>query len=276
MIIDKIRKKLNQLNNGAKIRLAMAVVLTLAIVIAVPILAWFSYQRQIGTVAKINSPAKLAIKSGYNEDIIQFKMSGIDVGNGTTPGSQDFVFCVEGEDVRRYNLQIAHTTNIKFTYTLYRAHSDPTGTADEEHTAVYKDKDQIVHKYKKASDTYKFEDNASHTEAYGGYINANSADGTNGGRITANGNYIDKSYSDTDYSGNRIQYYAEPLYWQTKSFIDPYAIDSTDNNLPFNELEDEGYNFLNYYVLNVSWRAGDIPETDAKETDLIYITAQIY
>lgn len=213
-------------------------------------------------MAKVNSPAKLSIKSGYNEDIIQFEMSGIDVGNGSEDGSQDFVFCVEGEDVSRYNLQIAHTTNIPFTYTLYRAHSDNAGTVE------YKDKDQVPHYYTKAA---KFVD-SDNPNAYGGYINAVEVDG----RLIANSNYTEKSYTDSNYSDgngkNHVQYYAEPLYWQSKASIQAKAM---DGSIAYNEYTGEENKFLNYYVLEVSWDAGDFPEGNDKETDLIYITAQV-
>lgn len=253
-----------KLSKKDKIQLIAAGVLTLAFLIVIPTYAWFSNRRQVATMAKINSPAKLSIKSGNVDDIIQFELADIDVGNGSTAGSKDFVFCVEGEDVSRYNIQIAHTTNINFTYTLYRAHSDSNGLV------VYKDADLNVHRYSKAA---KFVD-SDNPNAYGGYINAVVQDG----RLMANSAYTEKSYSDSNYSdgsgNNHVQRYAEPLYWQTKSSIQARAY---DGSTPYDEYVAVGSEnkFLNYFVLEVSWEAGDIPEGNYKETDLIYITAQV-
>lgn len=267
--MKKLKEKFNKLEKSKKIQLIAAILLTVAVIIAMPTLAWFSYQRQIATMAKINSPAKLTIKSGHNEDIIQFQMSGIDVGDGKTAGSKPFVFCVEGEDIETYNLQIAHTTNIPFTYSLYKAHSDENGVID------YEGVDGTYH-YSLAE---QFMDDASYATrgVYGGYIN----DSGNEKRIIADGNYAEKSYDDADYntigSGNQkhIQRYAEPIYWQTKEAVHSNGTDT--NSVRYNEfpLDDPDHRFLNYYVLMVNWDANTFPEGNDKETDLIYITAQV-
>ena len=90
-----LKEKFNNLQKSKKIQLIIAVLLTLAVFFVAPTFAWFSYQRQIATMAKINSPAKLTIKSGHNEDIIQFEISGINVENNNPTRSEYFVFCVE-------------------------------------------------------------------------------------------------------------------------------------------------------------------------------------
>ena len=259
---EKRKTILNKLSTGKKIQLVAIILLVIASVGVIPTFAWFSNRKQAATMAKVNSPAKLSIKSGNAEDIIQFEMSNIDVGNGSEAGEEYFVFCVEGEDVSKYNLQIAHTTNINFTYTLYRAHSDNAGMV------VYKDKDQAIHRYRKADE---FVDNEN-ANAYGGYIYAIEVDG----RLMATNNYTEESYSDSNYADgsgtNHVQYYAEPLYWQTKASIQANAL---DDSIPYNEYTGEENRFLNYFVLEVSWGAGDIPDGNSKETDLIYITAQV-
>ena len=263
MTLKKFREKLNKLSVREKAELTVALVLTIALIIAIPVMAWFAYQRQAATMARINSPAKLSIKSGYAEDIINFKISGIDVGDGNKAGYKDFVFCVEGEDVTSYNLQIARTTNINFTYTLFKAHS----VADENVISTdvkYEDADKAPHYYR----TYdQFVDNSS-ADAYGGYINADSY----GSRTIGSNMYTEKSYD----TGDELQSFAEPLYWQTKSPVVAKAVDSSGSSF------DEYYNFynksadnkfLNFYVLRVSWAANTV--ANDKETDLIYITAQV-
>ena len=262
--LKNIIKKINKLQTSEKIKLVVSFLLTVAVLIAVPVLAWFSNQRRIATMAKINSPAKLSIRSGFYEDIIHFQMSGINVGDGTAAGSQSFVFCVEGEDIANYNIQIAHTTNINFTYTLFKAHSNSQGEV------VYVDENGIEHRYSKAeifgADPTK--------PAYGGYINGETIDG----RLVANSNYTEQSYDSADYN-NHIQKYAEPLYWQTLTAIN--AFDEDESHVSYNEYNTfhpdapSDRKFLNFYILEVSWGIGTFPNGNDKETDLIYITAEV-
>ena len=263
MIFKRIMEKLNKLTIGEKVQLMIAIILTLAFVVSVPVLAWFSNQRRIATMARINSPAKLSIRSGYSEEIINFKMSGIDVGEGSVSGHKDFVFCVEGEDVTAYNIQIARTTNINFTYTLYKAHS--VDVSKKQDTDVeYTDENDVVRYYRIAE---QFQD-IEGSPAYGGYINSNNAV-----RIIGTTNYTEKSYEASDHR----QIYAEPLYWQTKSPILAKGKDSDNVSYDeYNAFYDKSVDnkFLNFYILRVSWGAGDV--SNDKETDLIYITAQVY
>ena len=106
-LIDNYKK----LHIKDKVKLIVAFTFTLELLISLPTFAWFSQKKQIATMAKVDSPAKLSLKAGAREDIINFKMSGIDVTKGN---SKDFVFCIEGEDISYYNIQLAHTTNINF------------------------------------------------------------------------------------------------------------------------------------------------------------------
>ena len=261
MAIKKLKNKLNKLRGGERIQFAVAAVLTVAVIIAIPIYAWFAHQRKVATMARINSPAKLEIKSGYAEDIINFKVSGINVETSTY---KDFVFCVEGEDVSAYNLQIARTTNIDFTYTLYKAHS-----IDEAHMistdVVYEDPEKTL-RYYRAYDEFRDVEGAA---AYGGYIN----DDSSVSRTMGTNQYSEKSYD----SGDALQYYAEPIYWQTKSPVVAKGVDASGSSFDeyssfYHEVEEN--KFLNFYILRVSWNAGAL--SNDKETDLIYITAQVY
>ena len=256
------KQKFKDLPKPKKIQLIIATVLSASVMVALPVFAWFSNGRQAATVAKINSPAKLAIKAGKAEDIIQFKLSGINVGDGKTSGSQNFVFCVEGEDISSYNLQLAHTTNIDFTYTLYKAHTDANGDV------IYTDSESHIQKYAKA---FEF------TTAYGDYINL-AIDEASGRKVGVD-NYTIKSYED----GEDYQKFAQPLYWQTKNPIDANAVDDLgtadeDDDVPYNEYNsvygvDVSEKFLNFYVLEVSWDAYKV--SNDKETDILYITAQV-
>ena len=97
----------------------------------------------------------------------------------------------------------------------------------------------------------------------------------NSNRTIADDNYTEKSYDTADYDGTHVQRYAEPIYWQTKEAVHSDWVDN--NGIQYNEYgtDDPDNRFLNYYILQVSWTAGSFPEGNDKETDLIYITAQV-
>lgn len=232
--IKKIITRFKKLRTKDKVMAFVALVMTMAVLVAIPTMAWFAHQKKMATMAKINSPAKLSLKSGAQEDIIQFKMSGIDTTKGN---SKDFVFCVEGDDISKYNIQLAHTTNINFSYTMYKAtpSSDDTGV-------VYESENGPVY--------YTMQDALS-----GAYIN----DSTKGSRTIGNDQYEEPSYD----AGNSRQDFAEPLYWQSSQ------IDADDTDYDDNPAEKS---FRNYYILRVSW---GIDVVNDKETDLIYLTAQV-
>lgn len=239
----RIIARFKKLRTKDKIMAVAALTMTLAVLVAIPTMAWFAHQKELATMAKVNSPAKLSLKAGAGEDIINFKMSGIDIRNGSP---QDFIFCVEGEDISRYNIQLAHTTNINFTYNIYRA-------KETESTAGIQ--------YIKSSDT-----NPVYYEKIGEAILMSTVNGTAdtySTRILGNGNYEEPSYQD----GDQKQKFAEPLYLQTDS-----SIQANSENKDYDELNNDETAFRNYYVLEVSW-GSDV--TNDKETDMIYLTAQV-
>lgn len=239
--LNRIKEWFLKLRTKDKIMAVTALVLTISAIIIAPTVAWFSYQKHMATMAKINSPAKLSLRSGAGEDIIQFKMSGIDVTDGN---KKDFVFCVEGEDISQYNIQLAHTTNINFTYNIYKA----VPTEDTNGVKYVTEDDETVY-YKKDNDPIS-----------GGFVN--DSDDNASSRKTGNAEYEEPSYK----TGDKKQKFAEPLYWQTGSPI-------VANNSTYDEENDNEKLFRNYYVLEVSWNNALI--TNDKETDLIYLTAQV-
>lgn len=254
MLCSKVKNWYMNLRTRDKIMSACALFMSVTVIVSTFTSAWLSHQKKIATMAKINSPAKLSLKSGAGEDIIQFKMAGIDTESGNY---KDFVFGVEGEDISTYNIQIAHTTNINFTYTVYQATPDIN--------------------YDPASDTGGVEYITANRESVyyrpagtplvGAYVNDDSEIFTISGdqveRKIGTTAYDDPSYINSGTPDSR-QKYAEPLYWQTTTAI---TADGTAYDIDNHERS-----FQNYYVLRVSW--GSDVRND-KETDLIYITAQV-
>jgi len=164
-------------------------------------------------------------------------MSGIDTTKGN---SKSFVFCVEGEDITLYNIQLAHTTNINFKYKLYKA--KPSENTDD-----------VLYESENGKQYYHAD-----AQLVGDYINDEQL-GIDS-RTIGNDQYEKPSYDNNE---NRQQF-AEPVYWQND---DP--INARDEEYDYGDAERA---FRNYYVLEVSWNSS---VKNDKETDLIYLTAQV-
>ena len=208
------------------------VLLALTLTAAVTAFAWFTNERKLDTITRINSPVALTIGAGAKEDSSNIDMGGIDISDAS--GKKSFVFCVySDESVGKYKIQLAHTTNIAFTYTIYAANEGETALPD---SVVYVDRSDVSHYYTKSG------------ALSGGYLNMDENTGI------ANGTYHEKTYG--AYGSQFVQKNAEPLYWQSSPAITPAAA---------------GNMFTDYYILEVSWDSDKV--TNNKETDMVYLTA---
>lgn len=191
--------------------LVTAIALAAAIGLSVTAYAWFTNQRMIATITRINAPTSLSIGAGAKEDAVYIDMGGIDVEKGR---SKSFVFCVFSDDtLGDYKVQLAHTTNIGFEYTIYK--STESGTANS-FDVLYTDSGNENHYYVKG-------------EVLGGrYLNKDVVSGI------ANDSLHDKSYGTYE----NVQKNAEALYWQSD------VIQPTQSGV---------MGFVDYYILEVSW-----------------------
>ena len=206
--------------------------------------AWFRQSYSLSTVAKIKASIRLDLAAGNGEDASRFQIGTVDTtGEGVT--SKDYVIAVKKDKPTNYILQIGHTTNIPFTYTLYKATEDNSGTV------IYVGADNITHKYKK-----------SDTEIKGKYLNKISDD-----KILANstGTYHEQTYE----SYSKIQENAEPLYWQSNDttlgtgtdLVDYYILTVSWAKRPAGQQEDKTNDKYKY-----------IDDIEDKETDIVYIS----
>lgn len=206
--------------------------------------AWFRQSYSLSTVAKIKASIRLDLAAGNGEDASRFQIGTVDTtGEGVT--SKDYVIAVKKDKPTNYILQIGHTTNIPFTYTLYKATEDNSGTV------IYVGADNITHKYKK-----------SDTEIKGKYLNKIPDD-----KILANstGTYHEQTYE----SYSKIQENAEPLYWQSNDptlgtgtdLVDYYILTVSWEKRPAGQHEDETNDKYKY-----------IDDIEDKETDIVYIS----
>ncbi|MGN1120515.1 MAG: hypothetical protein ACI4Q4_09155 [Oscillospiraceae bacterium] len=215
--------------------ITIAGLLTSALILSVTVYAWFTNRRALDTMTRVSSPTSLCIGAGAKEDSANIDMGGIDV---TDPAEKkNFVFCVYSDDTAgSYKLQLAHTTNIDFTYKIYKAQESEGTPIAGDSLVVYYDEENLAHYYIKDSEAIA-----------GRYLNQDGSDPT----------IADKSLHDFSYDEYvHVQKNAEPLYWQNTDPIEHQA----------SELS-----FVDYYILEVSWDSTKV--SNDKETDMVYLTA---
>lgn len=210
---ESIFGKFRKLEKKKKRQLVIAVSLSVVLLVALPVYAWFTHKRSIALTTKINAPTQLYITAGNKESVANLEMADIDVENGSY---KDFVFGIGGTDVQNYQIQLAHTTNIPFEYEIYRAKS--VQEAD-------KDDDTVVYVSNEVNKTFYY--NIDGDKISGNYLNQN------GSEILANSTLHEKSYD----TYSNVQKNAEALYWQ-----------STD--LSVTDTEDP---FCDYFIIRVKW-----------------------
>ena len=192
--------KFRKLEKKKKLQLVIAVSISVVLLVALPVYAWFTHKRSIALTTKINAPTQLYITAGNKESVANLEMADIDVENGSY---KDFVFGIGGADVQQYQIQLAHTTNIPFEYEIYRAKS--VSETEKSEAVVYVSDEENKTFY------YKIDGN----KISGHYLNQQ------GSEILANSTLHEKSY---DSYGN-VQKNAEALYWQSDTLT---VIDNKD------------------------------------------------
>ncbi|WP_456028578.1 hypothetical protein [Ruminococcus sp.] len=210
---ESIFGKFRKMEKKKKRQLVIAVSLSVVLLVALPVYAWFTHKRSVALTTKINAPTQLYITAGNKESVANLEMADIDVENGNY---KDFVFGIGGVDVQQYQIQLAHTTNIPFEYEIYRAKS--VSETDKSAEAVV---------YVSDSDDTFYYDKAGDNPISGKYLNRD------GSEILANSTLHEKSY---DSYGN-VQKNAEALYWQSGVLL------ANDNSNPF----------CDYFIIRVKW-----------------------
>lgn len=273
-INERIKSYYEKLSKKRKIQLAISLILTAMIIASIPVLAWFSKQRKMAVLSNINAPYTLYLSAGNQESVVYLDMSSIDVG---TPGSRitthkDYVFSVQGSwDISEYYLQLAHTTNIPFKYTVYRVDNNDIRSesayedlsADLKATSVpyttHNDNEGVV---KGQTIYYTYRTNSTYTYSanqFGKVMDADNYVNHAGEQLavkSSSNTYYSQTYEETNTS--KVQKNAVPLYMQAG----PIKRNANISN---------GQDFCDYYVLRVDW--ADAPSLrNEKETDEVYIT----
>lgn len=260
-----------------KIQLIIAAVLTAAIVVGLPVYAWFMNEKKVAELQQIREPDLLYLTAANAEDIKFFDLSSISVkdsdGNPLTEPHY-YPFCVAGKYVSTFTLQLAHTTNNPFIYRIYNAAAYTTRAAAEAAAGA----GGVVVEYKLNGswatlaqngvilngDPQPITKTSSQTTIYlvkgsqlsGSYLN----DTTDSGRTIADSTYHSLNYG----SYSDLVKYEEPLFWQCS------GIQSVTNPAYV------GQPFMKTFILEISWTQADILAgkiDNDKETDIVYVYA---
>lgn len=242
---------------------------------------WFSYERRTTAVKEISNPTAIYISAGHQEDIMYMDLSDLDFTQGNY---KDFIFCIRGNNVLNYRIQLAYTTNNQLSFELYNAVA--TDESDGLVTYITHDSSPEYLYYKidpertnalrgaflndnfsytlLESEPPSWDDNYTWYYRYSGGNYVLIDDATAPEFVTntfykikylANDDdiYYTLTYGNYDY----VNEYAIPLYWK--------------NNGNIHVNLDSHNDFCDYYILRVIWgpsRAND------KETDILYISAK--
>ena len=259
-IFKNLKKKFSELSTGEKVQAIIASVFTVALLIALSVYAWFALGGKLEAFTKIKEPDNLDIRAGHYDAVQYFSLNDIDIESIASGTPHRVVFSVNAGDYKiPYQIQLAHTTNIPFTYKIYRA----TETTSAPASGVYVTYTSEPLK-EQGESTYTFY-YARGTEIPLTAKNPDPASSTNYGRRLAlgSGAYYDDTYD----GGDNPEIYAVPIYEQSGRI----TYDSESDH--------------DYFILEISfdttatakegfseWNAAE----NKKETDMIYLTASRY
>lgn len=276
----KVINKFKKMDKRQKVEVIAASILSAALLISLPTYAWFASNKNLETITKIKEPGEMMIRAGRTikpdeaDPIVNFELNDINIESISEGKPQLFVFSVSpGDNKLGYRIQLAHTTNIPFTYKIYKANEkkDVTGLTDAQKTEL-----ASYHAIETPNSVTYYEKVDYDSDVTNGIttipmtaLNANSD--LSNGRIAKQNDSGDlyECYSQTYNSGTDTpNIYAVPIYMQSVEL--PHSSESND---PFD-----------YYILELGWDVAaetakdnykDWNEADNnKETDIIYITAK--
>lgn len=256
--LKKLALKVKKLSVPMKIQLLIALICT----IAIPIYAWFAYQNKIEALTKIKEPPSINLASGGDDPALYVSLENIDV----TAGSDKYVvFSIEPGKYTAYDIQLTHTTNIPFTYQLYRVKEDENGTIEyTDHTRVEGEETELK---------YSIITTATGTTAGEITLTDINPDDRSTGRYLGDENDLDlMNRRNYDTANDNVNQYVKPLY-------------SVARRIPQLNESDDGSIDRDYFAIKISWTQGasNLTESSAeywnyafnnKETDLIYISAK--
>ncbi len=262
--MKKLIEKVKKLSLPVIIQLVIALLCT----IAVPVFAWFAYQNRIEALSKIKEPPSINLASGGNDPALYITLENIDV---TTSGNtKDVVFSVEPGKYQAYDLQLSHTTNIPFTYKLYRVKQDNNGTIEyTDHSGS----EEVKLKYSEMTSVASADSSGKVT------LTDINPDNNSTGRILGDEDVL------ATYAPSRRNYETEAS-GATPDVVNPYAkpLYSVARGISKLSNGDDGSDERDYFVIRITWNVNtNLNENSPnywnyafnnKETDIIYISAK--
>lgn len=261
--MKKIIEKIKKLSLPFKIQLVVILICTSII----PVYAWFVFQDRIEAMSKIKEPPSINLASGGDDPALYISLENIDVSVGAA--EKYVVFSVEPGKYSAYDIQLSHTTNIPFTYELYRVRENANGMIEyTDHTR--NDVETKLH-YSIMTD-YSLNETGSAEIASGKVTLTNINADTTGSRVLGSEEMlVSKSRTNYDTTSDEVNKYVKPLYSVARKI--PQLNEGVDSSAD-----------RDYFAIKITWQTNsNIREDDSgywdyafnnKETDIIYISAK--
>ena len=178
-----------------KLRYLVLFLILLALLLAaVGTVAWMRYIRSLQTVTMVQVTNLSLV--GPDDNTLAIDLGDLDVSTGGSEG-KEYVFGVKSVNLKTCTIQLAHTTNIRFTYEIYKA-------TKNDNSFTYDDSDLVD----------------------GDYLNKNE----NNVAFQGDNDYFTKTYENQVETPYSVQENAAPLYWQSDS-DNPVSI--TENDITY-------------------------------------------
>ena len=172
-----------------KLRYLVLFLILLALLLAaVGTVAWMRYIRSLQTVTMVQVTNLSLV--GPDDKTLAIDLGDLDV---STERSKEYVFGVESVGLENCTIQLAHTTNIRFTYEIYKA-------TKNDNSCTYDNSDLVV----------------------GSYLNKD-------GNVAFQGNdpYFTRTYENQAETPYYVQKNAAPLYWKSN------IVNINENNITY-------------------------------------------
>lgn len=262
--MSKVFDRFDKLPRKQKMQIVVSVTLAVALLITIPSYAWFYSQRKAAEMFKVKYPNSLYINAAHREDRKFFELAEIDVDeevNGQRIYKKRYAFSVSGESTEHYTLQLAYTTNNKFTYNIYKANEiASSANADAEHLIHPNaaDEENVGPDENQPENKLIFNDeiaagNYAYYSVAGEKLTLTYKNGTATQAIT---NPTDPYYIKTYGSNTNVHEDSVPVYCQV----------NIDTSIDPNTKQ-----FCDYYILEVEWNENS---KNNKETDLVYLAVE--
>lgn len=115
--MDQNEEKKRGIPLSKKQQLALALAGTALLALIASTLAWLNFNRTLQTITRMQMPILWLKESDGETNATEIELGNLDFSK---PGSKEIPFAVYATAKTKYILQLAHTTNLPLSYSLYR------------------------------------------------------------------------------------------------------------------------------------------------------------